>query len=193
MKARRFPAAALRMLLVGLLVGSLAGCGNAAVNTADEEAPVDSATPGAVRTPGAVTADQRFTFDDIAEYPDGLEIELTGAVATRAEAEDRGAESTGGEMVSASIRVGNNTELVYDPTSVRVFATYGNNTVAPLVLDASGELQRGFSAPIPAGGEATTPMGFAIPITGLGKVTFTVDPADQQHEPVSFTGKVERR
>ncbi len=195
MTARRFPTALLCALLVGVLVSVVVGCGTAGVSTADQNAPTsaDGASPGAVRTPGAVSADQRFTFDDIAEYPDGLEIEVAGAVAVRADATDRGAESTGGEMVSASIRVGNNTEHAYDPTSVRVFATYGRGTAAPLVLDATGDLQRGFTASIPVGGEATTPMGFAIPVTGLAKVTFTVDPGDIQHEPVSFTGRVERQ
>jgi hypothetical protein len=179
-----------RRLALLVMVVLLVGCGGGA----DREAPETPAmaTPGAVRTPGEVASDQRFGFDEVAEYPDGLQIEVSGAAATRAEAKDQGAESTGGEIVSAVVRIGNNRELPYDASAVRVSVTYGNGTVAPLVLDNTGDLQRGFTGAVPVAGEATAPMAFAVPFSALAAVTFVVDPGDDQHEPVSFTGQVRR-
>lgn len=181
-----------RAWIVALVLALLVGCGAGGSDPEPSPTP-EVATPGAVRTPGDVAADQRFDIDEVAEYPDGLEIEVAGATATRAQAGERGAETSRGEIVTASIRIGNNRELPYEPNSVRVSVTYGDGTVAALVLDTTGDLRSGFTEPVPPAGEVTAPMAFAVPFAALAKVTFTVDPRDDQHEPVSFTGKVERR
>ncbi len=190
MTARRLSAA----LLVALVALLAAGCGSGGTGTTTPSAPPGATTtPGAVRTPPPVTKDQRFTFDDIAEFPDGVEFEMAGTVASQAEATVRGAESTKGQMVTVSIRIGNATELPYDANKVAVTASYGKDTPAPLVLDTIGELQTGFSGSVAPSDETVMPFGFAIPFSELGKVTYTVDPGDDQHEAVSFTGKVERQ
>ena len=131
--------------------------------------PAPAITPGSVRTPPEVTKDQRFTFDDIAEFPDGVEFEMAGTVASQAEATVRGAESTKGQMVTVSIRIGNATELPYDANKVAVTASYGKGTPAPLVLDTIGELQTGFSGSVAPSDETVMPFGFAIPFSQLGR------------------------
>ena len=171
-----------------------AGCGSPRSGTvAPSVAPSQAASPGAVRTAPEVAKDQRFGFDDIAEFPDGVEFEMAGTVASKAESTTRGADSTKGEMVTVSIRIGNNSELPYDASHVAVTASYGSGTPAPLVLDTIGELQTGFTGRVAPADETIAPFGFAIPFAQLNTVTYTVDPGDDAHEAVSFTGKVERQ
>ena len=186
MTGRRFSATLALFLLVGRLRHRRCHSGSrddGPLRGGDDKDGPESRTGG---------SDQQFGLDEIAEYPDGLEIEVAGVQATRAEAKDRGAENTRGEMIPASIRIGNGRELPYETTAVRVFVTYGNGTLAPAVVDATSAVPPGFTAAVPPGEEATAPVAFAVPFDALGKVTFTVDPGDDQHEPVSFTGKVQR-
>ena len=194
MTARHLSAVSVGALLGVLLAVLLAGCGTTGAGSKKPSAPpAPGMTPGAVRPPPEVSKDQRFSFDDIAEFPDGVEFEMAGTVASQAEATTRGAESTKGQMVTVSIRIGNATELPYDTNKVAVTASYGKGTPAPLVLDTIGELQTGFSGSVAPSDETVMPFGFAIPFSQLKKVTYTVDPGDDQHEAVSFTGKVERQ
>jgi hypothetical protein len=178
---------------LGLAVLVPAGCTAAGGGTGTPTPAVQAATPGAVRTPPAVAKDQQFAFDEIAEFPDGIEVEMAGTVASKAEDTIRGADATQGEMVTVSIRIGNNTEVPYDVRRFSVTATYGPGTPAPLVLDTVGELQTGFSGQVAPADETVAPFGFAVPFAQLGKVTYVVDPGDDEHEAVSFTGKVERQ
>ena len=183
-------------LSVALLCVLLAGCSSGGTTAPSPELPGPSsatATPGAVRTPSVVAQDQRFTFDDIAGFPDGVEFEMAGTVASQAESTVVGAESTKGQMVTVSIRIGNASELPYDAGNVTVTATDAAGRPAPLVLDTIGELQRGFTGSVAPGDETVAPFGFAISYAQLQKVTFVVDPGDETHEAVSFTGKVERQ
>ena len=60
-------------------------------------------------TPGDVSEEQQFTLDDVAEFDDGLMIEIAGTVADKASKTDRGAEATNGQIVIASIRIENKT------------------------------------------------------------------------------------
>ena len=178
---------------VALLCVLLAGCSAGGTTAPSPELPSAAVTPGAVRTPAVVAADQQFTFDDIAGFPDGIEFEMAGTVASRAESTVVGAESTQGQMVTVSIRIGNSSELPYDAGNVTVTATDAAGRPAPLVLDTIGELQRGFTGSVAPGDETVAPFGFAIAFAQLQKVTFVVDPGDESHETVSFTGKVERQ
>ena len=57
---------------------------------------------------------QQFSLDDVAEFDDGLLIEIAGAVADKAKKTDRGAEATNGEIVIASVRIENKTKSPYD-------------------------------------------------------------------------------
>jgi hypothetical protein len=63
---------------------------------------------------------QQFKLDDVAEFDDGLVIDIAGTVADEAAKTDRGAEATNGEIVIASIRLENNTKKPYDAQDVLI-------------------------------------------------------------------------
>ena len=137
--------------------------------------------------------DSSFGFDDIASYDDGVEVEIVGTVAQQATTGMTGAETTHGQMVVASVLIRNGSVTAVDAASVLVTAAYGaDDTDAPLVVDPTGELANAFLGHVTAGEEATAGYGFAIPFSALGRVIVTVDLGDGEHEPVSFTGAVER-
>ena len=151
-------------------------------------------SPSATSTkPGEVSEEQQFSLDDIAEFDDGLLIEIAGrAVADKAKKTDRGAEVTNGEIVIASVRIENKTKEPYDAESVLVGATYGNGKDAQIIIDETDELQSGFTGTIKPNNEDIATVGFAVPFTELKKVTFIVDPNDDVHEAISFSGTVHR-
>jgi Domain of unknown function (DUF4352) len=142
--------------------------------------------------PGEVSQEQQFSLDDIAEFDDGLLIEIAGAVADKAKKTDRGAEVTNGEIVIASVRIENKTKEPYDAESVLIGATYGNGKDAQIIVDETDELQSGFTGTIKPNNEDIATVGFAVPFTELKKVTFIVDPNDDVHEAISFSGTVHR-
>ena len=154
--------------------------------------PVATPTP----TPSATTTEppavQRFTLDEAAEFDDGLIIEIAGSVADKAKKTDKGAAATKGQIVIASVRIENGTKHTYDAAPVQITATYGNGTSAELIVDKTGELQRGFAGKVKPNDESIATVGFAVPYAQLKRVTFIVDPDDDEHDPVSFTGKVRR-
>ena len=157
--------------------------------TATSVSPSPSATSA---TPGEVSEEQQFSLDDIAEFDDGLLIEIAGTVADKATKTDRGAEATNGEIVIASVRIENKTEEAYDAENVLIGAKYGNGKDAQIIIDKTNELQSGFSRKIKPEDEDLATVGFAVPFTELKKVTFIVDPNDDVHEAISFTGRVHR-
>lgn len=145
-----------------------------------------------------IDPDQQFTLDDTALFDDGLEIEIAGSFAGRAEQGDVGAESTGGAIVTASVRIENNTPESYDPRNATITATYddgdddGAGTVAPPVTNEGNELTGTFDEVIAVADEGVTAAGFAIPTDALARVTFVIDLHDDSHDPMSFTGRVSR-
>lgn len=164
-----------------------------ACSPAENVPPPDTESASASAEPSPVISDdQGFTLDDQAEYSDGLMVEIAGSFAQKASKNVKGAESSGGQIVVASVRIENNTTAPYDPAEVEVTATYGNGTVAPPVTDPTRDLVADFEGVIDVSDEGVAAAGFAIPTSGLGKVTFVVDLHDDEHEPVSFSGKVER-
>jgi hypothetical protein len=195
--------------LAGALIGvllALAACGVPAANepqsgvtptsSSREATPGESTaspTPSATTaTPGEVPEEQQFSLDDGAEFDDGLLIEIAGSVANKAKKSDRGAEATNGEIVIASVRIENKTKELYDAESVLIGATYGNGKDAQIIVDKTDELQSGFTGTIKPNNEDIATVGFAVPFTELKKVTFIVDPNDDVHEAISFTGTVQR-
>ena len=195
--------------LAGALIGvllALAACGVPAANEPQSGVtPTSSsleATPGestasptpsaTTATPGEVPEEQQFSLDDVAEFDDGLLIEIAGSVADKAKKSDRGAEATNGEIVIASVRIENKTKEPYDAESVLIGATYGNGKDAQIIVDKTDELQSGFTGTIKPNNEDIATVGFAVPFTELKKVTFIVDPNDDVHEAISFTGTVQR-
>jgi hypothetical protein len=142
--------------------------------------------------PGEVPEEQQFSLNDIAQFDDGLLIEVAGAVAEKAKKSDRGAEATDGEIVIASVRIENKSKEPYDAENVLIGATYGNGKDAQIIVDKTDELQSGFTGTIKPNNEDIATVGFAIPFTELKTVTFIVDPNDDVHEAISFTGTVQR-
>jgi hypothetical protein len=139
-----------------------------------------------------VSQEQQFKLDDAAEFDDGLVIEIAGTVADKAAKTDRGAEATNGQIVIASVRIENNTKKPYDAKGVLIGAKYGDNNDAQIIIDKTDELQSGFKGNIKPKDEEIATVGFAVPWKQLGKVTFIVDPNDDVHEAISFTGRVHR-
>jgi hypothetical protein len=200
---RRLPGALIAVLL------ALVGCGVLPANqrqpsvtptggSADAAASAASPSPNPSEsatsaTPAEVPEKQQFGLDDVAEFDDGLLIEIAGdAVADKAKKTDRGAEATNGEIVIASVRIKNNTTDPYDAESVLIGAQYGNGKDAQIIIDKSDELRSGFTGTIKPKAEAIATVGFAVPFSELKKVTFIVDPNDDVHEAISFTGTVSR-
>ena len=198
--------------LLGALIGvilSFGACGvqpatkpqpSVTAGNSPEPAPAQSATsPSGAPSPDAtgvipaeVPEGQQFTLNDVAEFDDGLEIEIAGTVADRAAKTDRGAEATDGEIVIASVRIDNNTKKAYDAGSVLIGAKYGDRKDAQIIIDKTDELQSGFKGKIKPKDEAIATVGFAVPWNQLKRVTFIVDPNDDVHEAISFTGRVHR-
>ena len=195
---RRLPGALIAVLL------TLAACGVppgsepqpdavASSGSPEETATTASPSPGATSaTPGEVPEEQKFSLNDVAEFDDGLLIEIAGTVADKATKTDRGAEATNGEIVIASVRIENKTEEPYDAEGVLIGAKYGDGKDAQIIIDKTDELQSGFSRKIKPENEDVATVGFAVPFKELKKVTFVVDPNDDVHEAISFTGQVHR-
>ena len=198
----RLPGAFIAVLVV------LAACGvrptsepapSVTATSGRTDAPASPASPGigpgtsaTSATPAEVPEEQQFSLDDAAEFDDGLLIEIAGAVADKAARTGRAAEATDGEIVIASIRIENKTKEPYAAESVLIGAKYGNGKDAQIIIDKTDELQRGFTGTIKAGDEAVATVGFAVPFSELEKVTFIVDPNDDLHAAISFTGPVQR-
>jgi hypothetical protein len=183
---------------------ALAACGvpppgepqpNVAATSGSPEGTGTSARPSpdaASATPGEVPEEQQFSLNDVAEFDDGLLIDIAGTVADKATKTDRGAQATNGEIVIASVRIENKTEEPYDAEGVLIGAKYGNGKDAQIIIDKTDELQSGFSRKIKPDDKDIATVGFAVPFKELKKVTFIVDPNDDVHEAISFSGRVHR-
>lgn len=172
------------MLGVAVLLG-LSGC------TSPPTVPVDTpSSPVAASSsaPPSVAASQEFTFDDIARFDDGLEVEIAG---TEANTTDQGATSSGGDIVIASVRIENKTEAAYDPVDLKVSASYAGGTPAPMVIQKAKGLTGTFPGVIEVGDEGVAAVAFAVPSAEQKKITILVDPNDEEHDPVSFTGEIQ--
>jgi hypothetical protein len=195
--------------LPGALIGALlafAACGVPPANEPQPKVSPPSSSPAGMpvestaspspsatsATPGEVPEKQQFTLDDVAEFDDGLLIEIAGTVADKAKKTDRGAEATNGEIVIASVRIENKTKKPYDAENVLIGATYGSGKDAQIIIDKTDELESGFTGTIKPEDEDIATVGFAVPFTELKKVTFIVDPNDDVHEAITFTGTVHR-
>ena len=188
--------------LIGLLL-ALAACGgepatqpesSVSASSSAEPTPLESiASPSPSATAATeVPKGQQFTLDDAAEFDDGLVIEIAGTVADKAAKTDRGAEATNGQIVIASVRIENNTKKPYDAKGVLIGAKYGDDNDAQIIIDKTDQLQSGFKGKIKPKDEDVATVGFAVPWKELNKVTFIVDPNDDVHEAISFTGRVRR-
>jgi hypothetical protein len=188
--------------LIGLLL-VLAACSgqldtlpepSAIATSSPEPTPVESiVSPSPSPTAATeVSKGQQFKLDDAAEFDDGLVIEIAGTVADKAAKTDRGAEATNGQIVIASVRIENNTRKPYDAKGVLIGAKYGDDNDAQIIIDKTDQLQSGFKGKIKPKDEDVATVGFAVPWKELNKVTFIVDPNDDVHEAISFTGRVHR-
>src|SRR5690242_18088410 len=92
-------------------------------SSATSTAPTPSTSTAPSRAPVPdVSEDRRFTLDDVAEYDDGLLIEIAGAAADRARKNEKGADGTEGQIVIASVRIENGTEHNVDPRPAKITA-----------------------------------------------------------------------
>ena len=157
--------------------------------TATTESPSPNTTD---TTPGEVPEEQQFSLNDIAEFDDGLLIDIAATVAQKANKTDRGAEATNGEIVIASVRIKNQTEEPYDAETVLIGAKYGDGKDAQIIIDKTDELRSGFTGKIKPEDDEIATVGFAVPFRDLKNVTLIVDPNDDVHEAVSFSGRVQR-
>jgi hypothetical protein len=182
---RRAPAVAIVAVLLALVACSAGAPEPApAPETASSvSAPSESQSP-------SVPAGQQFTLDDQAEFDDGLLVEIAGSLGQKAAKGVKGAETTGGQVVVASVRIENNTHEPYDPGDVEVTATYGVGTPAKPVIDPGHAIVSDFEGAIAVGDEGVAAVAFAVPASERKKVTFTIDLHDDNHDPVSFTGRV---
>jgi hypothetical protein len=180
---------------------ALAACGTPPASephpggTAVDEATATTESPSPTTThatPGEVPEEQQFSLNDIAEFDDGLLIEIAGTVADKASKTDRGAEATNGEIVIASVRIKNQTQEPYDAESVLIGAKYGDGKDAQIIIDKTDELQSGFTGKIKPEDEEIATVGLAVPFKELKNVTFIVDPNDDVHDAISFSGRVHR-
>jgi hypothetical protein len=185
--------------LVLSLVLTVLGCSASGGGTGDEgtASPAAATSTGATptrasETPRRVTPDQQFTFDETARYDDGLQIEIAGTVADKAKQTDRGAETTHGQIVIASVRIENGTAEAFPAADVLISASYASGTDAQIIIDKTDQLQSGFRGSIKKRDEQIATIGFAVPFSEFDKVTVVVDPNDDVHDPVSFAGPVER-
>lgn len=191
-----------RWIATGCLLLSVTGCGTpvAPPSTTVTSTPTQTSTPTATPTPTPTPSpndselpdDQRFTLDDAAEYDDGLVVEIAGSVAQKAKKTDKGAEATQGQIVIASVRIENGSNQTYDARPVEITATYGDGQDAQIIVDRTDELQSGFPGTIKPRQESVASIGFAVPFSQLARVTFIIEPNDDEHDTISFTGKVER-
>lgn len=181
----------------------LAGCGRPpadptsapGVTTGPSASPAPSGGPASMPPgdPASPDEDASFSFDDVASYQGGVEVEIAGAVARRATPGTTGAEATRGELVVFSVLLRNLSTADLDASTVLVTAAYGpDDREAPLVTDPTGALTGGFLGSLTPGAEDTADLGFAVPFAAAGQVRVTVDLGDEVHEPVSFVGAVER-
>lgn len=179
--------------LVALMLLLLGGCSAPGDGAGDPASPSGVGQPSLAATPGPPDEDGQFSLDDTAEFPDGIEVSTPGTEVRRATATQRGVEASGGQIVVVSVLISNGTSSAYDPRSALIGATYGpQHMAATMVTDSAADLLTGFAAPIAPGDEATAPIGFAIPDSGLHQVTFTVDLADDSNAPVSFSGSIKK-
>lgn len=150
-----------------------------------------SPEPGEELPPVVVPEDQRFALDDVVTFDDGLVVQVEYTEPDKAKSADKGAEATNGEIVIVTIRFENGADEEFAAEDVLFSATYGdNNTVAQPIVAADDSLMDGFDGPIAPDTEEVTTLGFAVPASETGKVTYIVDPQDDFHDPFSFTGEV---
>lgn len=174
------------VLAAGLLLLG-AGC----TATPPPAAPPSEVPP----TPAASATDSAdgFTFEDVAEFEDGLTIEIAGEpLARNAGSHEKGAEETNGELIVVAVLISNGGSEPFPAQDSLITVQYKDVDDARLIVDETGELLAGFSEAIPPGEDATATLGFAVPFSALDQISVTVDPGDDVNEPVTFTGAAER-
>lgn len=187
--ARRRP---LPRLIIPVLVAGLSLLGSGC--TPDQPPPLAPASsPAGSPTTSQTPGEDDFTFEDAAEFEDGLTIEISGApLARRAGDHEKGAESTNGELVVIAVLITNEGTEPFAAQDALITLQYQGVEDAPLIVDDTGDLRAGFGEPVPPDSDATATLGFAVPFSAIGSVAVTVDPGDDLNEPVTFIGAAER-
>lgn len=185
---------AMRIALVALaaLLPVLAACSSQLPDTqpsATTSARVaETPQPDLTSAPTIPPIGDPLTFDQAADYEDGLSIQVDNVRADTAPDEVTGAEGTAGQVVLADVVVSNGTRESYDASTIVIQGYYRGNVGAVMLADPSGEIGQGFGESVPRGEQHKARVGFAVPVEDADEVTIVVDPRDDYHAPVHFEG-----
>lgn len=185
---------AMRIASVALaaLLPVLAACSSQVPDTQPSATTSASVTttpqPDLTSAPTTPPIGDPLTFDQAADYEDGLSIQVDNVRADTAPDEVTGAEGTAGQVVLAEVVVTNGTREAYDATTIVVQGYYRGNVGAVMLADPSGEIGQGFGESVPRGEQHKARVGFAVPVEDADEVTIVVDPRDGHHAPVRFEG-----
>lgn len=133
-----------------------------------------------------------FSFEDAAEFSDGLSIEIAFTLMDKAKPTDTGAEATDQDMAVVVVRIDNGTPEEFFTDTMTIAATYGDGQIAKPIIDSSGELQSTFSGTVPIGEESQQQFAFAIPVDSSDQVQITINPNDEIHDPIIFSGAIDK-
>lgn len=183
----------MRLVVVSLaaLMPLLAACSSQDPRPDPPVATASEATtpqPDLTSAPTTPPIGDPLSFDQAADYEDGLSIQVDNVVVTTAPDEVTGAEGTSGQVVIADVVLTNGTRSSYDATTVVVQGYYRGNVGAVMLTDPAGQLGQGFGESVPRGEQHKARVGFAVPAAEAGQVTIVVDPRDGEHAPVRFEG-----
>lgn len=169
----------------------LAGCGRPPESAPDAPGGFRSIEADADRR--AARADPpsgtEFTFNQAAEFGDGVRFEVASIAAGKASATQTGAEGTDGEIVTAEILITNGSKEDFDAGPVRVWGYYAG-VGAPMITDSTDQVGDSFTGTVAPGQRAVARFGFAMPHTELASVTIMMDGGGDEHGIVQFTGAV---
>lgn len=181
-------------LIIPVLVAGLSVLGVGCTPTAAPPAAPPS-TPAAAPSPSATPLGDSddFTFNDAAEFDNGITIEIAGTPLARQAGEDeKGAETTDGQLVVIAVLITNEGTEPFAAEDALITLQYQGMDDAPLIVDTAGDLRAGFGEPIAPDSDATATLGFAVPFSAIKSIAITVDPGDDLNEPVTFVGAAER-
>lgn len=179
----RIAAAALLTLLP-----LLASCSTGTPADSPSASAVTTPAPDLTSAPTTPPTGAALTFEQSADFGDGLAVQVDNVVSTTAPVGVTGAEGTAGRVVLADVVITNGTGAPYDATRVVIQGYYRGNVGAVMLTDPSGAIGLGFGEAVPRGEKHKAQVGFAVPAADAGDITIVVDPRDGSHEPVRFQG-----
>ncbi|OYN90335.1 hypothetical protein [Parenemella sanctibonifatiensis] len=134
--------------------------------------PVPEPTDDRLEVPETSPQGSEFTFEQQAEYPEGLIFSVEGATLAAADSTTDGAEGTNGELVAVDVVCGNLGSEPFDPRDIVVHLFYGEfDTGAQMVRDHGGNYGTGFGDEVAPGESISASIAFAVPHDQAGAIT----------------------